>query len=200
VAIKLILSIPIWIPSILERALIRLVQVLRRVRYGYAFRRIALTQGKYAIVDPEDFDRLNTYKWHAKRVPGRFYAGRTGPRHKGKPGPVILMHREILDVGRGMVVDHINHDGLDNRKANLRPATLAQNSRNRRKVKTAGHYSKYKGLTWYKSKQKWGAMIMANRKSKFLGYFDDEVEAARAYDVAARELHGEFAALNFPDK
>lgn len=173
--------------------------VVRRWRCGYPFRRIPLTQGKYAIVDPEDFDRLNAHKWYALNREERFYAGRAGPRRKGKPGPVLLMHRQILHVGRGMVVDHINHNGLDNRRANLRPATLTQNSRNRRKVKTEGHYSKYKGLTWYKSKNRWAAMIMANRKSKFLGYFDDEIEAARAYDVAARELHGEFAAMNFPE-
>lgn len=180
--------------------MIPVVLILRRLRYGCPFRRIPLTQGKHAIVDPDDFDWLSTHKWYAVRRSGTFYAARAGPRRKGKAKPVILMHRRILKVGRGMVVDHINHNGLDNRRANLRPATLAKNSRNRRKFKTAGHYSKYKGVTWYKSKKKWAALIMANRKSKFLGYFDDEIEAGRAYDAAARERHGKFAALNFTEK
>jgi hypothetical protein len=170
----------------------------RRLRYGYPFRRIQLTQGKYAIVDPDDFARLNKQKWHAQISNSTFYAERTMRLQDGKR-VVIKMHRQILKVPDHMFVDHINHNGLDNRKANLRQATRAQNSRNRRKVQKANFHSKYKGLTWYKHEKRWAVRIMVDGKSKFLGYFDDEVEAAKAYDNAAKKYHREYALLNFPD-
>lgn len=95
-----------------------------------------------------------------------------------------------------MFHDHINHNGLDNRKANLRPATRAQNSYNRKKYAN-NSYSKYKGVSFKKKGQKWSAQISINNKMKFLGYFHREKDAAKAYDAAARKLHGEFASLNF---
>ncbi|KPL25465.1 MAG: hypothetical protein AMJ75_01080 [Phycisphaerae bacterium SM1_79] len=107
------------------------------------------------------------------------------------------MHRQILKVPDHMFVDHINHNGLDNRKANLRPATRTQNNRNRRKVHKANFHSKYKGLTWYKREKRWAVRIMADGNSKFIGYFQNEIEAAKAYDTAAKKYHGEFAVLNF---
>ena len=195
-AIKLIFTITI--PTCLERPLLSIVLLLRRLRFGYPFRRIPLTQGKYAIVDPEDFDRLNKHKWHISRSKGTFYAVRTIRLKKDKKRIVIKMHRQILQVPDDMFVDHVNHNALDNRKANLRPATRAQNSRNRRKVRKTGFHSKYKGLTWYKRQKRWAVRIMVDRKSKFIGYFDNEIDAAKAYDTAARKYHGAFAVLNFP--
>jgi hypothetical protein len=176
------------------------VLLYRRLRYGCAFRRIPLSRGKYALVDPDDYDRLSKYNWHMVGDKGAFYAVRNTGQRRGAKRIVVKMHREVLRVPDGMFVDHINHNGLDNRKANLRPATQAQNARNRRKVQRGNFHSKYKGLTWYRREKRWAVRIMVDRKSKFIGYFDNERDAAKAYDMAAKKYHGQFAALNFPNE
>jgi hypothetical protein len=95
-----------------------------------------------------------------------------------------------------MVVDHINGNGLDNRMVNLRVCTAAQNSRNRKPRK--GSLSGYRGVSFYKNYQKWVAQIMYDGVKYYLGYFSDPKEAALAYDAKARELHGDYARVNFP--
>jgi len=107
------------------------------------------------------------------------------------------MHRIIIDVPEGMFVDHINHNGLDNRKANLRPATPAENARYARypKINTS---SKYRGVWYNKQTKKWRATIVVNRKRKQIGYFKHEIDAARAYDESAKKYYRDFAVLNFP--
>ena len=163
----------------------------RRLRYGYAFRLIPLTQGKYAIVDPDDYERLSPYTWHAQKSPTNYYAKRKVNIH-GK-WMHLKMHREILKVPHDMLVDHINHNGLDNRKANLRPATKHQNMWNR----TAGlHSSRFKGVSWQKRARKWRAAICVRWKTIDLGLYTDETEAAMAYDEAAKKYHGDFGVLN----
>ncbi len=109
------------------------------------------------------------------------------------------MHREIIHPPGHLVVDHINHNGLDNRKANIRPATRSQNNFNRLIVKREDSSSKYKGVSWRKRKMRWHARIHVNGEYKFLGYFKDEIHAAKAYDEAAKKYHGEFAVLNFTE-
>jgi hypothetical protein len=102
-----------------------------------------------------------------------------------------------MNTPEGMFVDHINHNGLDNRKANLRFATRAENNRNVRCLKK-NKSSRYRGVYHDKKYKKWRAHISVNNKKRHLGYFKDEKEAARAYDNAARKYYKEFAILNFP--
>jgi len=108
------------------------------------------------------------------------------------------MHRVIIDVPDNLFVDHINHNGLDNRKANLRPATPADNARYARypKINTS---SKYRGVWYNKQIKKWRAAILVNCKRKHLGYFKNEIDAAKAYDKAAKLYYKDFAILNFND-
>jgi hypothetical protein len=150
-------------------------------------------------VDPADYYRLRKYEWAAQTIGKSCYARRYTAGGKRSRGSLVYLHQEIIKVPDGMVADHINHDGMDNRSANLRAATRAQNMRNRKKyARTCS--SRYKGVHWYKQYSKWTAKIRFDNKRIFLGYFEDEVEAARAYDRAAMKYHGEFASLNFPDK
>ena len=195
-----IINFSIEIPPWLDRPAVKAVLLYRRLRYGYAFRRIPLSRGKYALVDPDDYGWLSEYNWHMVGDKGAFYAARNTGQRQGEKRIVVKMHREILAVPDGMFVDHINHNGLDNRKANLRPATQAQNARNRRKLHRSNFHSKYKGLTWYRREKRWAVRIMVDRNARFIGYFDNELDAARAYDQAAKEYHGQFASLNFPDE
>ena len=160
-------------------------------------RYIALTRGKFAIVDAEDYERLSQYRWFCLSCQWGFYAARNSRKNESDKRRTILMHKEIVSAPDGFLIDHINNNSLDNRKSNLRPATPSQNICNRRLSK-AGCYSQYRGVTWDKRKNKWMAHITHEKKSIFLGYFNSEIDAAHAYDQAAIKYHGEFARLNFP--
>jgi len=166
------------------------VLLYRRLRYGYAFRRIRLTQGKFAIVDCEDYDLLSRYKWCAAKDSSTYYAVRS------RRGKQVRMHREIMKVPKHLVCDHINHNGLDNRRNNLRTCTRQQNTHNQKPRKTGT--SKYKGVDWNKRQRKWRARIYYKSRCHYLGYFNNEIDAALSYDRKARQLFKEFACLNFP--
>ena len=154
---------------------------------------ISLTQGRFTIVDDGDFEWLNQHKWHWKSKPtGTGYAMRD-VRENGR-WKHIYMHRIILSPQGGREPDHINGDGLDNRRCNLRSCTRSQNNMNSRKRR--GCSSRYKGVCWNSRDRKWEARIRVNGRLKQLGYFDDEQEAAAAYDVAAHKLFGQFARVN----
>jgi hypothetical protein len=149
---------------------------------------IQLSQGKIALVDDEDYDTLSEYKWYANRVAGKhWYATRRGKKGEGDR---VRMHNQILDT---LGVDHIDGDGLNNQRSNLRPATQQQNSRNRRPI---GGKSQYKGVTWNRHIEKWTAKIWIDYKCIYLGSYKTEREAAVAYDNAAIKHFGEFAKLN----
>ncbi|MHC4656173.1 MAG: HNH endonuclease, partial [Planctomycetota bacterium] len=107
----------------LKRPIIRLVLLYRRMRYGYAFRLIRMTQPKYAKVDPCDYERLRKFEWFAKKGRKSFYALRYAIAGKKGKQSLIYMHQMLIQVPDGMVIDHVNQDGMDNRTANLRAAT-----------------------------------------------------------------------------
>jgi len=158
-------------------------------------REIPLTQGKVALVDAEDYEQLNKHKWHAQcNNNGNWYANRT-VWTKDKSQITVRMHREILNVPKGMQVDHINHDGLDNCRQNLRLCTRSQNAanqRNYRKRKT----SCFKGIYWSTKAKKWHVSICCQERRLYLGMYKNETNAALAYNKAATKLFGKFACLN----
>lgn len=151
-------------------------------------RAIELTQGKFALVDAEDYDWLMQWKWCV--VEG--YAFRTCRDNGKKKG--ILMHRFIMSMPLGMQVDHANGNKLDNRRSNLRICTYAQNQQNRKKL-TCGKSSQYKGVCKHKNNG-WEVHIGAAGKFIYVGFYKYEIEAALAYNKAAKKYHGEFAYLN----
>lgn len=157
-------------------------------------KQIQLTQGLVAFVDDEDFEYLNQWKWYAHKKGNSFYAIRNGSRkdNNGKQYG-IKMHRIVLgEIDQNLFVDHIDHNGLNNCKSNLRTATNAENCRNMRIIRGL---SKYKGVYQKKGRSGWIARIGGNER-KFLGRFNSEEEAAMAYNKAALEIYGEFSYLN----
>ena len=169
----------------------------REFRYGYTFRRIKLTQGKYALVEVEDFEELSKYKWHAEKSRTNCYACRSIKLPDGRRKS-ISMHRWLINPPQGLLVDHQNRVSLDNRRSNLRPATPAQNSYNRGKSRRKST-SKYKGVSLLKRTGKWRSAIGFEGRTISLGSFTSEKQAALAYDLAAKRYHREFAYLNFSE-
>lgn len=154
-------------------------------------KQIPLTQGKVAIVDDEDYEWLSRWKWYYF---DEGYAARNDRREKGKR-KTILMHRVIMKTLKNMLVDHMNHDGLDNQKSNLRNCTHDRNLQNR--LINKNNKSGYKGVCWHKCSKKWVASIRFNGKGIHIGCYPSREQSARAYDKAARELFGDFAKTNF---
>ena len=153
---------------------------------------ISLTKGKVALVDDADYEFLSRFKWCAHAITNTFFASR-------RPTKLFkheLMHRAILSpIPKGLEVDHIDGNSLNNQKSNLRPCTRSQNQWNSRL--NSNNTSGVKGVSWYKKRSLWVAHIGVLGKRKTLGYFDEKEAAALAYDNAARSLFGEFAKTNY---
>ena len=160
---------------------------------------IKLTQGKITLVDDEDYEYLNQFKWYVFKKGHTYYVA----RQKSINGvtKTILMHRLIINTPNNMMTDHIDHNGLNNQKYNLRICTNGQNLMNRNPYGA----SKYLGVYFLKLVKKTReyiyihAGITVNKKTIHLGRFKTEEAAARAYDKAAKQYHGDFANLNFKD-
>lgn len=155
-------------------------------RQAQQMKKIALSgvrgAGRYALVDDNDYPRLVTKKWHLTRAG---YVTNSGK---------MYLHRSILAPGPGSIIDHRNHDPLDNRRSNLRICTRSQNGSNRRR--TAPRVSPYKGVSFHKPTGRWHARITLNGRLRSLRFHDTPEEAALAYNAAALKLFGEFAYLN----
>jgi hypothetical protein len=142
---------------------------------------INLTQGKNAVVDDDDYNKISKYKWYAHKERTNWYAIRNQGNKK------IKMHWDIV----GKNVDHINHNGLDNRKCNLRKCSIHQNTMN--SIIKKSNKSGFKGVSWDKENNKWVAQIMFNYKQIKIGRFTDKIQASLAYEKMAKKLFGEFA-------
>lgn len=159
-------------------------------------KQIPLTQGKVALVDDQDFEYLNQWKWHIHSK-SSIYASRSFNYKSAETGKwtckQIFMHHIILPTPEGLFVDHINGNRLDNTRKNLRLCTIEENARNSKACNNKGNP---KGITWKPSLKKWEAKIRANKKTLYLGVYKEIEDAARAYDEAAKIYFGDFARLN----
>lgn len=159
-------------------------------------REIELTQGQVALVDNDTFEYLNKFKWLADKIGRTWYAKRY-EYNEGKR-KTIYMHRYIIslkqELSKEILVDHKDGDALNNLSENLRVCNKQQNQHNQKSH--INSTSKYKGVSFDKSRNKWRVNICFNYKVKGVGRFETEIEAAQAYNMVAKELHGEFANIN----
>lgn len=155
---------------------------------------IPLTQGKFAMVDDEDFDELNKFKWSYYSSRRKEYAIRNS--YTGKKHTTVRMHRQILnETNPEIFIDHEDGNGLNNQKLNLRRCSNKQNCANRRSHENVT--SNYLGVYWRNDSKKWRVSGVSDGKRFNIGHFDNEIDAAKAYDAWAKINHKEFANLNF---
>lgn len=150
---------------------------------------IKLTQGKVALVDDADYEKVSPYKWWVFHATATLWYARAWIN-----GKRVYMHRLLLSPPSGLVTDHINGDGLDNRRSNLRAVTQRKNKQNRGACRNST--SHFRGVSWSKWAKKWVAQIKVDGVSHNLGGYDDEEEAVAAYDAGAKRLLGPEAWVN----
>lgn len=158
--------------------------------------KIKLTQGQYTLVDADVFDKVNQFRWYAERRKKGFRAKGTiklDGNKKSQPLSRYIYELKHGKIPEGMLIDHINHDTLDNRIKNLRLATRSENNRNR--VKNNNNRTGFKGVSFSKKGKKFEAKIKINKKSVHLGYFVDAKDAYKAYCEASIKYHGEFSSI-----
>lgn len=143
---------------------------------------INLTQGKTALVDDEDYEYLNQFKWYAQKHGRGFRVVRTASLKEGKNKKTLFMHKEILSYSGELDIDHIDCNSLNNQKNNLRLCTHLENCAN---VLGRNKQTKYKGITWAKKRKRWSVQIGHNKKRYWLGYFVNEIDAAKKYNEKA---------------
>jgi hypothetical protein len=157
---------------------------------------IKLNNGYAATVDDDDYNELIKFKWFVVKRGGLRYAKRMALKNDLNCPTQISMHRQIMGVvNTKKIIDHKNRNALDNRKQNLRECTQSENSKNRKSRILST--SIYLGVHWCKRSKKWKAVIDHNGVKNYLGIFINEIDAAKAYDKAAKKYHKEFANLNF---
>lgn len=154
-------------------------------------------KGYKILIDIEDIPIFEKYNWYVNSADKIRYYVVAKVYNNGKVKNIKL-HRIIMNAPTNLYIDHINGNGLDNRRCNLRLCTNQQNQGNSRKRKKTS--SIFKGVSWQKDKKKWRATITFNAKQLFLGLYNNEILAANAYDTKALELFGEFAYLNLGNK
>jgi hypothetical protein len=184
-----------WLERIIHSAYL----LYCRCRFGHDIRLIPLSRYKFAIVDAADYGQLKNFNWRARRSLHTWYAFRLALVAEKRDKNLVWIHNEIIENPNGLLIDHFNRNGLDNRRTNLRLATRAQNTCNCKKRK--GCSSRFKGVCFHKNSRRqnpWDSYINVNGQRISLGCYMTEVEAAKVYDRAAREYHKEFAQLNFP--
>jgi len=159
---------------------------------------IPLTQGQVALVDDEDFEFLNQWKWNADKNGNSFYAQRNPGVKSVANGSTktLKMHRVILDAPKGAIIDHVDGNGLNNQRNNLRIVSKRQNSQNYHHVPKT---SKYPGVAWYSRDNKWRAIICYGKKRVCLGKFESEINAFRAYYDAVLAIGEEVLGFPYPD-
>jgi HNH endonuclease/AP2 domain len=162
-----------------------------------AMMEINLTHGYVSLIDDEDYPLISRSRWFLKIKKKKFFYARTATRVNGKTVHVD-MHRLLMNPLPGVLVDHINGNGLDNQRCNLRLATNAQNQQNR--FARHGGSSRFKGVNFDPSRpnKPWRSQIYCNGVKHYLGRFNTEEEAALVYDATAQRLFGAFCNLNFP--
>lgn len=190
---KLSITIPNWLDKLFAWPVI----AYRGYKYGLRFRKIPLGDSLFTIVSPRDYYWLSKSHWVPRKYEGLITAVRF-INDPDKDSKISSMHREIMNQPEGFLVDHKNLNALDNTRENLRPATRSQNQFNRKKIKSKTS-SRFMGVCLPKSRRKFDAYIKYGYKRLWLGSFDNEIDAAKAYDEAAKKYHGEFARLNFPE-